>query len=412
MENRSRILYLTLFVLLQTTSCPLFGQLETPGRATNGSLSSRSTPTPQEVPRDLFLSGSVVLQGGEPLPGRARVRLICNGAIRQVVETTEEGRFDFVLGSNAPNSATVDPSIVGTRHPGVRSPTLSGSESRDPFRTAGTGRMMPFNRVDLSSCQCDALLPGYQGAPIKLGFRSVFDNPDIGVITLQPVGKVKGTTVSLNTLSAPKNAKAAFEKAGKELNKKKVDYSKVKKHLEEATEIYPDFAAAWQLLGQTNLAMGDEESARKAFREALARDPDYVMPYIALAELEIQANRWTEAAQLTGSAIELNPYVIRAHYFHALAQFYLQHDAEAEEAIRKVQASQEASDYPACHYLLGGILGDRGEYEAAAAEFRLFLGTNPHINLVNEVKGRLQEWGSKGLIKPVAGESRPPSTGS
>jgi tetratricopeptide (TPR) repeat protein len=158
---------------------------------------------------------------------------------------------------------------------------------------------------------------------------------------------VKGTTVSFNTLNAPKKAKEAFEKAGKELHKEKINYSKVKEHLEKAKDIYPDFAAAWQLLGQ------------------------------------------------------VNPHVIRAHYFHAVAHYYMQHDAEAEEAIRKVQESDEGTQYPASHYLLGGIFAAREEYETAATEYRRFLQTRPHMNLVNEVEKRMSDWEGKGLIQPA-----------
>jgi tetratricopeptide (TPR) repeat protein len=260
--------------------------------------------------------------------------------------------------------------------------------------------MMPFNRVDLSECQCDAILPGYRGAPIRLGFRSVFDSPDIGVITMHPVDGPRGTTVSLNTLNAPEKARDAFEKAGKELHKEKVDFKKVSKHLKKATEIYPEFAAAWQLLGQANLAVGDRDEARNSFQQALEADPDYVTPYISLAELEIQENHWEKSLQLTGQAIKLNPTVARAYYFRAIAHYYLQHDQQAEAAIRKVLRSESAADYPVSHYLLGGILGDRGEYEAAASEFRLFLQSRPHEKLVSEVEGRLKDWEDQGLIQP------------
>ncbi len=390
-------------LLLGTATHVLSGQVEKPGRSGPGGSIHRADPTPQEVPKDLFLSGKVVLQGDNQLTAAAQVRLICNGAVRQVVQTTADGRFDFTLGSNAPNTATVDSSIAGTRHPGVPNVTLSESESRDPFRTAGTGRMMSFNRVDLSACRCEAFLPGYRGSPIQLGLRSVFDSPDIGVITLHPLEGVKGTTVSLNTLNAPKEAKNAFEKAGKELHKDEVDYSKVKKHLEKATDIYPDFAAAWQLLGQTYLALGDRESARSAFQRASDAEPEYVSPYLSLAELEIEAHRWAEAIQLTDHAIGLNPHLVRAQYFNGVAHYYMQHDAEAEEAIRKVQQSDEAPLYPSTHYLMGGILADRGEHEAAAVELRRFLQTNPHLKLVEEIEKRLNEWESKGLIKPTGG---------
>ena len=96
----------------------------------------------------------------------------------------------------------------------------------------------------------------------------------------------KGTTVSFNTLNAPKKARDAFEKAGKELHKEKVDFKKVRKHLKKATEIYPEFAAAWQLLGQANLASGDRKEARNSFRHALEADPNYVKAITTDPDLE------------------------------------------------------------------------------------------------------------------------------
>jgi tetratricopeptide (TPR) repeat protein len=269
--------------------------------------------------------------------------------------------------------------------------------------------MMSFNRVDLSSCRCEASLPGYRGESIVLGYRSPLDNPDIGVITMSPLEDVKGTTVSLNTLNAPDKAMEAFKKAGKELQKEEVDYGKVGEYLREAIKLFPEFAAAWQILGETELALGQKEKARECFQKAMGADPNYVTPYIALAEMEVGLNQWDEAVQLTDQAIALNPYVIRAYYFRAISKYYLQQDTEAEVALRKVLESEDAPLYPASHYLLGGILADRRSYEAAAAEFRLFLKTWPHEHLANQVGSRLQEWESQGLIKPSPEESTPAS---
>ncbi|MGW8179635.1 MAG: tetratricopeptide repeat protein, partial [bacterium] len=122
--------------------------------------------------------------------------------------------------------------------------------------------------------------------------------------------------------------------------------------------------------------------------------------YLVLGELEIHAHKWNNAARLMGQAIKLNPYLTQAHYFYALANYYLQQDKEAEDSINKVHNSNDAGLFPGSHYLLGGILEERGEYQAAAVEFRRFLATDPQEDLISEVKSKLEYWQNRGWIKP------------
>ena len=155
-----------------------------------------------------------------------------------------------------------------------------------------------------------------------------------------------GSTVSFTTLAAPKKARKAYEKATKELRKKKVRHSKVSKELEKAVSLYPKYALAWNLLGATRLKLKDEDGAREAFRRAIEADPEYVRPYIELAMLEGDNNRWEEVSRLSDRILELNPYVSQAHYFNAAANFGLGNLDLASKSISeyKIQEARGLQD--------------------------------------------------------------------
>jgi tetratricopeptide (TPR) repeat protein len=165
-----------------------------------------------------------------------------------------------------------------------------------------------------------------------------------------------------------------------------LEYSKLVENLQKAVEIYPGFAEAWQFLGETYIMEGKESEAMDAFRRAIEADHQYLPPYATLGELELRANHIEEAAQLTGRAIELNPYAIGSQYCHAIAQYYLGDLGKAEESLRKVLESSEAGLYPASHRLLGAIYSERKDYGSAAEEFNRFLETNPPENDAEEVR--------------------------
>ena len=362
--------------------------------------SNRQSSQPRRDPqfrRPLFLSGKVVLEDGQPPTESTQVSLICQGSTIHQVYTSSGGGFSFQieLGRSARNSPLpLDASISSTAS------LLGGGiepVGGDDF-TASLSAMR-HDSVNLSACELRAKLAGFRSDKILLGPRRALDNPDVGVIVLHNSTRPESATISVKTLAAPKDAKKAYEKALKELGKKKVNLAKTSKELEKAVKIYPEFAAAWHLLGEVHLELQDHTAARQAFEQAMVVDAQYANPYIALAMLEVEQGRWEEAAQFSGQALELDSQLVRAHYFHALANSSLGRLDVAEESVLQVQKSSLAKNYPLSHYILGWIMAQKGDFLTAAAEYRRFLEIAPNSQTGERVEAQLARWTADGLIQ-------------
>ena len=333
----------------------------------------------RQYQRPVFLSGRVILEDGTIPPGQVLVELVCGGMVVQQVYTAS-GMFTLEVrsGQNA---------LLPSVHPyGLLS----------EGRSFGSGQATSLN---LGACELQAKLSGFQSDRIFLGRRRVLENPDIGTIVLHRRAKARGATISLKTLAAPKEAWKIYEKALKQLGEKKINLFKMSKELEKAVKIYPEFAAAWHLLGEIHLKLQDETAARQAFERALVADSYYANPYISLAMLELVEERWEQAAQWCRQALELDPQLIRAHYFNALANSFLGNLDIAEKSILRVQKSRQAQDYPAIPLILGWVESEKGNFQSAAAEYRSFLEAQPTALITERLKKQLTQWKEQGLIQ-------------
>jgi len=370
------------------------------GSSSDGRDSSQGQQRPQEsrFKRPLFLSGKVVLDDGEPPAVSTQVELICQGTTIEQVFTSGEGSFSFQInraGSGPNKQLPTDASIASSPFAGGLDGARSGSNNNFG---ASLGSSIRYDSVNLSTCELTAKLAGFRSDKILLGPRRALDDPDVGVIVLHRSVRAETATISLKTLAAPKDAKKAYEKALKELGKKKVNLKKTSKELEKAVKIYPEFAAAWQLLGEVRLELKDQPAARQAFELAMAADSQYAKPYIALAMLEIDEERWEEAARLSGQALELDSQLIRAHYFFALANSSLGRLDIAEASALQVQRSSSAKRYPLTHYILGWILSEKGDFQAAAEEYRRLVEIRPSSVIGQRLQEQLSGWTADGLI--------------
>lgn len=368
------MLYFTLLTITLVMSQPLIVQ------------GQQRTPTRQGP---MFLSGKVILDDGQ-IPGQqVRVELVCQGTVVRQEYTLNNGAFSIDVNRGRQDTLqAMDASISASTYS-----LLGGGIGADP----GGGASLSH----LSACELQAGLPGYLSDTLPLGSRRALDNPEVGVIVLHRLDSIEGGTISLKTLAAPEEARKAYEKAGRELRKKKVNLSKVANELEKAVEIYPEFAVAWHMLGEVLLAQKDRLGATEAFEQAKAADSQYVNPYLFLALMALEEKRWDQAARLSDQALKVSPQQITAHYLNAVANSSLGRIDVAEESALQVQESSQAQNYPLIHYVLGWIMSQRGNFHSAAVEYRRFLEIQPHVPLAEKLKEQLTQWQIEGLIQKL-----------
>lgn len=402
-------------VLLTTIFCiPLFGQNKGggaptgPGTGTGTGITTPSpttttpnintTPNTTQPPmpsysRPMYVSGRVVMDDGTPPPASVTIVRVCNGVNRAMGYTTTHGDFSFDM--NHADSTFQDASTPGLTSLGG-DPTRTNASLDDPLSSRRTN--MPSSggmgggmgsSTALLGCELRAQLAGYRSSAIQLAQRRSMDDPDVGVIILHRMGKDEGSTVSMTSMMAPKDAKKAFEKGLEALKKKKTEDAE--KDFQKAVDAYPKYADAWFRLGALQMDQKNTDDARKSFAQAIAADPKLVTPYVDLAILDARDSKWKEVAENAGKAIRLDPVDFPvAFYFDALANYNLQNYEAAEKSARQLQKLDAQHRYPLADRILASVLADRKDYSGAAEQMRNYLKFNSTAKDADEVRGQLQ----------------------
>ena len=350
--------------------------------------------------RPRYLSGKVVYVDGTPADASAIVELLCDGRVLHQAHTLH-GDFSLEVSGRSTRLKEIDASISAEDAFG---PSNSYEAGFGSLSGQGQGAEAPanpsFSQVSLWGCELRASQSGFAPESIPLSVRGPMDNPDVGLMVLYRLGSITGTTTSVNTMSAPKKARKQYKKALNEVkNKEKANYKKAAGELEKAVKLYPEFAAAWELLGHVRLKLKDDEGARGAFESALASDPQYVRPYVAMMKLEYRQQRWDQVSHRSSQLIKLNPHHLTVHYYQGFASIKLGRTDQAEESLTKVRASHEADDYPYASYMLGVLLAGKKDFEGAARELRHYLKISPEAPQGDHIKAYLSGLEQKGLMK-------------
>lgn len=188
---------------------------------------------------------------------------------------------------------------------------------------------------------------------------------------------VDSPTVSVARLAVPGKASGQFQKACGSYKDKR--FSQAEDHARQAVKIYPNYAAAWVLLGQTLIAEHKEEEGLAACNQAKAVDPKYSPPYVCLADFAARAKDWKQESMLSDYALSLDPATnMYAYIYAADAELHLDHIDDAEtnaEAAEKLDRWRKA---PEIHLLLAQIYETKGDRPKEISELRQYLKINPH----------------------------------
>ncbi|MEZ5353863.1 MAG: tetratricopeptide repeat protein [Bryobacteraceae bacterium] len=368
-----------------------------PGNNTPGNIPGRGQQPGQDDPfgrnqqqrfpdmqRPIFLSGKVVTSDGTPPPDSVTIERICNGQVRPEGYTDSKGRFSFELGRNQNMMQDASVSNTGDGFGGFGGQQQRGNS---PFGGAAGGGL---TERDLMGCEIRASLPGYRSDVVNLSGRRFMDNPDVGTIVIRRLAGVEGTTISMTTLQAPKDAKKAYEKAANSIKKKKWDDAQ--KELDKAVTVYPKYAVAWHLLGQLHQQGGRADEARAAYQKSIEADDKYVSPYLQLALMAANDQKWEDVADMTAKVTKLNPMDFpQAFFYNSVANYNLQKFEDAESSAREAVKLDTQHRMPKAQHILGVLLAMKNDLNGAAENMRGYLQFAPQAQDADMVKKQLTD---------------------
>jgi tetratricopeptide (TPR) repeat protein len=353
----------------------------------------------------LLMTGTVLMEDGSPAPPTIQAELICNGQILRQDLLDPDGRFEFELGNETSKGIT-DTSV--TNYGDVRNISRGQDITMAGNRAQGGGLQSPsLGRVQLAGCEIRLpATPGFISNKITLTTRSVFDDPEVGTIVLQRARNVDPAIVTLTTLSAPPEAREAYNMALDEMSKTPPDTAAAIKSLDNAVEVYPDFAVAWNKLGELQTLSKKPDEARKAYEKAIKIDPDYLGPYLGLAKLHLDAGNPKKAVDLTSKAIEKAPDSPQCLYSHGLANYNFKKFDDAKKAFLTIKKNGHDPLFPMTSFFLAMIYTMAGDFKSAAPEFRLYLKNTPEESIPPKLRDwintKLQEWTASGKIEATS----------
>ncbi len=194
---------------------------------------------------------------------------------------------------------------------------------------------------------------------------------------LWTITEAHAPTVSAATLKVPGNAKAEYRKGCSDLKDKKLVEAEA--HLRKALQEYPQYAAAWALLGQVLEAGNHIDDARSACSQASEADAGYTPAYLCLADVAAQLSEWHVALDMADRSLALVPQQnVYGHFYSAMAQFHLEQLPEAESDAQKAIDADRSHRVPQAHLLLAQIYGAQHDLHGAYVQLRAYLKAAPN----------------------------------
>jgi tetratricopeptide (TPR) repeat protein len=347
----------------------------TGGRPTGGASGTRTTISPRptmpvEQPRPLFISGKVVVDDGSELTDRALIQSTCKGRRHIEGNTDSHGNFSIELGrANNFVDQEIDSDI--------------GNSPTDMFSRTQVGRRW-------NDCQLQAVLPGFISQVIELGMVHGEQNTNVGRIVLRRLARVEGFTLSATSAAAPEDARKAFGK-GRELAEKR-KWDKAEEKLQQAVQIYPRYAVAWNELGRVQLQKNNRDAAQMSFRRALDADSKLVTPHQHLARMAFEQKNWQDVIDHTRQVLSLNPTSFPHDWLlNAVANYLLNQYDEAERSARQGLKADAENQVPKLEYVLGLALLHRRDLAGAQEHVKNYVRLAPNDPDIPKVQQQIAE---------------------
>jgi tetratricopeptide (TPR) repeat protein len=347
--------------------------------------------------RSVFVRGKVALQGGLALTEPVAIERVCNGTVRREGYTDFKGNFEFQLGQGTVDRDATESGRDVFQNSGNRGPT-QGPGSDYGISMPSNARNGDSTRTELLGCELRASLPGFRTSSVSLRPDGSSWSLNVGVIVLTRLDTVPGATISLTTMAAPSEARNAYEKGQQEISRGK--FSEAEKELTKAVSIYPDFAAAWSMLGEVRRQQDKPATAKEAYLRAISADPQFVSPYFGMAIVAVHEKSWTDVIKYSGEALRLNSSLFPlASMYNGAANYYLGNFDAAEESIRRFEKLDTDHHNPESALLLSNILLAKHDYSGAGKALEAYLKIVPNAPNAAEIKKQLKDLNDMNMAK-------------
>jgi tetratricopeptide (TPR) repeat protein len=398
---------LSLFFLL--TNLPwMAAQQDSKGNIASGNASQTGKPvmqptapspfpqiTPKRISQTMWFTGNVVLEDGTPPPFGATVQIVCGGSSRKAAAVDIKGNFVIKIGGDGSPTGLI-PDASEASSSGIfdgNSISRDSSNSNLPFAAQTMGSSPDMRLV---GCELFAQLPGYRSTALRLDGQLFSEQNEIGTIVVYPNERVRGATVSVASMLAPKSASKSRERALKAFKKGKLDDAG--ELLKAAIKDYPNYSEAWFNLGQVYQKQDHNQEARDAYAKSIELDKLFVSPYVELSWLSLAERKWQEAADLTEQAIDLDPVSFpEVYYMNAVANLQLNRLDVAEKRARQEQRLDSNHQIPQVFLVLASVLSQKHDTHGTIAQLQDYLKYAP--NAKDAVAVRLALEKEKGLVK-------------
>jgi tetratricopeptide (TPR) repeat protein len=185
--------------------------------------------------------------------------------------------------------------------------------------------------------------------------------------------KAAAPPISAAELNIPAKARREFDK-GKELfDKGKID--EASKRFTRAAEIYPQYAAAYDMLG-VMASHSSPAEAKTFFEQAIAADKSYIPAAAHLAKVYVSEKDFTDAEPLLTRTLAISPQATEALFLLAYVQAKL---AKFEEAIRTTDRLHQLDhrDLALVHFVAAECYTSLKRPADAVAQYEMYLKEAP-----------------------------------
>ena len=157
------------------------------------------------------------------------------------------------------------------------------------------------------------------------------------------------------SLRAPKEARKLFDKGTDLLHSSKLPAAVAS--FQKALTIYPQYVDAWLNLGNAQLRMGANDSAKSSLQRAIELDPKMPGAWQMLGYVAFNQKKWSDAAGYLYHAERLDPMNSPMPWFYSAVAYYeLRKYDQAEKSIRTEIDMDPVFQNHRAQYVLGMIL--------------------------------------------------------